>query len=170
MSANQAGTQAMGVQGSAAPSLAGINGWLLLPAVGMPLGALLYVINIIQSLVFRFSSDYADVASQYGGVGLLTTFELLGKIGLFIYLCIIAYTFYKQKKNVPKRVITYLIASLIFAAIRFVWGIIIFGMDDESVLISLLRSTGIIGAIVAPAVWIPYFKKSQRVKLTFVNA
>lgn len=155
--------------GTKTAQLTGIQGWLILPAIGLPLGLLLYAVNIIQSFVFWFSSDYRDVAGQYGGVWFLTAFEILGKISLFIYLCFLLRAFYKQKKSVPKRVIIYFITSVVFAAIRFGWGLAIFGVEDEAVFLSLLRSTGIVGIIISSAVWITYFKRSERVKLTFVK-
>lgn len=147
----------------------GIGGWLILPAIGLALSPILSVVGIIQQVDLLSSSQYASAVSQYPGLGPLTHFELLGKLVLFVFVCVVAYSFFKKKSTAPRNITSYLLAVLAFGVARFVWGLAIFGGDDALVLVSLLQSTNIIGLGLASAIWIPYFRESKRVKATFVN-
>lgn len=136
----------------------GIGGWLILPAIGLTLVPLISVVHLIR-IVAR--------GLQIVWVGQL--FDLLGKLALFVFVCFVAYSFFKKKRAAPNNIIYYMITAVIFGAIRFVWALA-FGVPDLGmVILWLLRDTYILGFGIASAIWIPYFRMSKRVKATFIN-
>jgi len=139
------------------PKLNGIGGWLVLPAIGLVLGPIIGVVGLISAL-----GIYSDVArAGYGGVYGLEITVLLGLLAFTIYA---ATLFFRKNHNTPRIIITLLIvsvaASVLLLVVESSAGAEIFVVETGK---QLVRD--IIGA----AIWIPYFKKSERVKVTFVH-
>jgi hypothetical protein len=78
--------------------LVGIRGWLILPAIGFVLGAVIGVVGLIASI-----GMYSDVArAGFGGLYALELIVLTGLIGFLIYAAIL---FFKKKKEAPRIII-----------------------------------------------------------------
>jgi hypothetical protein len=139
------------------PQLAGIGGWLILPAIGLVLGAIVSVVSLIASLLLF--SDVADAG--YGG---LYALEILVELGLLIFLIYAATRFFGKRRNAPSTVIALMIAGIVASGLLLVIelgaGAEEFAIESGKVLVR-----GVIGA----AIWIPYFRVSKRVKATFVH-
>jgi hypothetical protein len=160
-----------------------IGGLLLLPAIGLILSPLLYIISIFRQYWFLLdyvvSSDFGMVTSrymlspdfgrvtsrQYPGINLLIGFELFGTIVFFVFVCFVAYSFFRKRYTAPQNVILYLWAQLSINIIHFfIAGFCILRENDYIVIIIFFI---ILSGLVC-AIWIPYFKMSKRVKETFV--
>lgn len=149
--------QAAATEPGADPRLVGISGWLVLPAIGFVLGPIIGVVMFLVAL-----SLYSDVqAAGYGG---LYSFELLVELGLLVFLIYAAVKFFGKKREAPSIIIALLTATVVATGVLLV---IELGAGAEGFAVEsgkqLVR--GVIGA----AIWIPYFKRSKRVKATFVN-
>ena len=77
---------------------------------------------------FLLSPQYESMGSQYSGIGILFGFELLGNLVVFVFLCVVVYSFFKKKNSAPKNMIIYMLAILVYEAIDFVLGIAITGL------------------------------------------
>lgn len=144
-----------------------IGGWLICIAIGLIMNLPIYLFRVLNAFGFLLSPQYESMGSQYSGIGILFGFELLGNLVVFVFLCVVVYSFFKKKNSAPKNMIMYMLATLVYAAIHCVLGISILGTGDKNILIPMFSN--IIGAGIICAIWIPYFRISKRVKTTFVN-
>ncbi len=138
--------------------LSGIGGWLILPAIGLVLSPFLGIIGLLISLS-SFDVNYAAYSMP----------SLIVNAALLVWLCVLAVQFFKKKRTLPNNFIRFMISRTVASLILFIWGILILGSTDELFLISLLRANNFIAQGIAAAIWIPYFKLSKRVMLTFIN-
>lgn len=139
------------------PQLVGIRGWLILPAIGCVLGPVIGVLSLIVSLALF--SDVADAG--YGGIFSL---EILVGFGFLWFHVCVAIRFFGKRRNAPSMFITLLIASIVVTGLLLVIEI---GAGAEQFAIQNVK--GLLRSLVGAAIWIPYFKKSKRVKATFVH-
>lgn len=139
------------------PQLAGIGGWLVLPAIGFVLGPILGV----AMLVVAFGL-YPDVAAE--GHGNLYALELLVEVGLLVFLIYAAARFFGQRSNAPSVIVAFMIASLVASAVLLMVELGAGAQDFAAESVKQL----VRGAINA-AIWIPYFKVSRRVKAAFIK-
>jgi putative ABC transport system ATP-binding protein len=125
-----------------------LGGWLVLAAIGLVLGG---VVNV-PFLIWRFAT--LGAASNPGA------FILLIDAGLTAFLIYAAVQFFAQKRNAPALLIALVIGEVIKQFLLIGAAV---GPDAvES------AKTGLVGTILAAAIWIPYFLVSKRVKRTFV--
>ncbi len=144
-------------QVDASPKLVGIGGWLVFPAIGLILGAIMAVVNFAMSI-----SLFSQVVKA--GYGTYLLIDLCVQICLFAYLIIAAQRFFGKKRSAPETMIrlniAVLVASLFTTALAFV-------MNAEPFLPEEIK--GLIKGVIAAAIWIPYFKISKRCQATFTN-
>jgi hypothetical protein len=138
-------------------TLAGIGGWLILPAIGLIIVPIIGAISLFTGL-----NTYQDVArAGYGGVYAL---ELIVLLGLLVFTIYAAVQFFGKEKNAPKIIIALcyvdIIASLVIPGIELLVGAKEFAAES---------GRGLFRDIVIAAIWIHYFSVSRRVKATFVN-
>ncbi len=153
--------------------LAGISGWLVLPAIGIVLGL---ICNPIVILLKVFVEEFLHDTKMYLNDNAVAL-DLFGSIALVILLGVVACVFFSRKRSAPALIISYLLAGLSLAAFQFLWNSMCLSgydleeiFDRESCFIPFLSSiAGFISMIMQCAIWIPYFVVSKRVKATFVK-
>lgn len=121
----------------------GIGGWIILPIIGLFVSIFLLLLDISASL-------------EYLSASLVQAAILLDVIllGLVVYSLILIF---KKSKSAPKIFIIFLWVN--FAVAFFTWAIV----QDEDSPVNLFR------VAIASLIWTAYFKKSKRVKNTFVK-
>jgi hypothetical protein len=139
------------------PSLVGIGGWLILPAIGFSLGLLVEGGQFIYAL-----SLYSGVArAGYGGIYSLHIAVVASVLVLGIVAAVL---FFGKKRVAPSVCVALLIAgpvsSLFMIAAYNAAGAGEFAVELVKELVKQL-----IGA----AIWIPYFLTSLRVRFTFTR-
>ncbi len=143
--------------------LSGIGGWLVLPAIGLVLSPILYAVTIVRSFVSGFGYNVFE--------NVLFGILLLIKVGLFVFICILAYSFFKKSKATPHLFARYMQALLGVSCIYFLHGVFIqywkYGLVHSYA--GPLLSSNLIGIAIACAIWIPYFRRSRRVAATFLR-
>jgi len=149
---------------------AGIEGWLILPAIGCVVAPILLIVVIFNNFSVMDTYEYSIVIDRFEGFETLVWFEIIGCFVFLFFVLYLGFRFFTKHPTLPALWITYLWAQLGFSAIRFFWGIAIFGEYAEDVMQELIAGTGIVAAIIGAAIWIPYFMKSERVRLTFAAA
>ncbi|MFL5321678.1 MAG: DUF2569 family protein [Myxococcaceae bacterium] len=134
-------------RGAAAFDVYGIGGWLLIPAIGLVLNllSLLWAVPVSLRLMFGFG-----IGGTLMGLFTLAAMAVGAAAAVF---------FFQKKRLTPKLMIAYYGLGAMGAIIGLMTG---FGIGG-------IRGGGVIYSFVWPAVWIPYFLLSQRVKSTFTN-
>ncbi len=146
----------------------GIKGWLILPVIGLFLTPLLQIFYLGSTFILINSPEWEDVTTP-GREGYHFLFKPsiyieLGFNILFVLFCIyLIVLLFQKKKLFPKVIITYYIITILGDLI--VTSLVnqineSFSVPDVSISIP---------AFISSIVWIIYFKRSKRVKNTFVN-
>lgn len=133
------------------PSLFGIAGWLIMPAIGFAVGPIVGVVYLIISV-----ASFSDVeAGDRGGYAL----QVVVAATLLAFMIYAATRFFGRKYNAPIVIITYLVANLAVSLLFLVTGV-----DDA-------RQAGkqLLRDFITAIIWIPCFLASKRVRTTFVN-
>jgi hypothetical protein len=139
------------------PKLVGIQGWLILPAIGFVLGPIIGVVALVAAVAL-----FSDVErAGYGGIYLL---ELIVHVGLVGFLLYAATRFFRKKADAPSVIITLLLVSLGASAV-----LLVIELSAGAEVFATETGKQLARDIVSAAIWIPYFRVSRRVKATFVN-
>ena len=156
----------------ATPEPSGIGGWLLLPAIALIISPL--------RMIYEFHQTFFDLLRPSVWISLLSTktpnyspvlatvlgWEILANLALFTLTIWLAYLFFKKRKLAPAVFILWIVVS---AALQLADLMLtsLLGLDAQQSntrsIIELVKSG--IGA----AIWVPYFRRSVRVKNTFVH-
>lgn len=149
-----------------------IGGWLILYAIGLVLYPLQTLFSLVTKLLPAvFSENWAALTSPtnpgYNTLWApLVIAELVGSIGFFLASIFIIIFFFQRRHGVPKLVIFFLTANLIFVGADY-FIIHFFLIRTNS--INVDATINFVRTMVAGAIWIPYFMFSRRVKKTFTN-
>ena len=151
--------------------LVGLGGWLILIGIAIAISPFL-ILNTLLSNHLPILTDgtfalltHPSSESYVPGFSLIMSFEMLGNIILMstgFYLMVL---FFKKSKTFPQVFIYYLIGNFLFLFLDSVFGVMVFpssGFDPETV-------GSLLGSLFGIAIWIPYLRRSIRVKLTFIS-
>ena len=126
-----------------------IGGWLLGPLAWL--------------LVALLSTTLAQTFQTLGGQALTTQIlwgvSFITAIAMWYYTLWLTIAFFKRRRCVPKHYIIWLLISVLLAVKAFAFSPVEDGIAVRQLLFTLL----------ATALIVPYFKRSSRVKATFVN-
>jgi len=145
--------------GSATQGPAGIGGWLLLPALHLFMDAFIVFVGIFDVLSRpQAITEGARIASD--------AFTLLSMvIGFFAVYCVMR--LFQKKRNVPALMSWF---YLLILGKLFLSAILTNLYPDMQIPAEFRASImTVFGAAVAAVIWIAYFKRSIRVRNTFVT-
>ncbi len=138
----------------------GIGGWLIIPAIGLPLSVLLNAFALTKEGVLVLSR-----LLQGQGIG-LTAAESFGLVCTLIQLVLVSIAsslFFAARASAPTAFIISMVASLLLHSVDIMLTLAWIGLFDWRV----LPPWGCAYAVVT--LWIVYFRKSKRVRNTFVR-
>ena len=137
--------------------LIGIRGLLLLPAFGLVSSTLLGSVVLFNS--FRMSA--AVTASGYGD---LYEFDLFTGCGQLLLAFYASFRFFGRKRDAPKVMIGMLLANLTLSILSLGMALSYSASPFVMAGVSNFGRSALVAAI-----WIPYFRNSERVQATFTN-
>jgi len=138
-------------------ALVGIAGWLSLLAIGFVLGPIVMAGDLIYSLTLFSAVERAGYAGIF-------TLEFLVEAGLLAFFIYAATRFFGKKQNAPSTCIAVMIVGLVSSGV-----LIVFDIGANAEIFAAENGKALVKGIISAAIWIPYFRVSKRVKLTFVN-
>jgi len=141
-------------------NLEGIGGWLILVAIGLAIAPLRSIHGVYASLRVLYGSQFEHLLSVHRGLAGLILYEAATNTCFLIALATLNYLFYRKKKVFPSLMINYFALQAALILIDHLVTLHFYPHHSASNLIS---------AILAAAIWIPYYLRSERVKATFVN-
>ncbi len=146
---------------------AGLGGWLALVGLGMIVGV------VWQSYSIFGYFSYLSNTYTIPGYSSLLWFEFLIGVAFIGSLVYLIYLYFKKKKNFPKYYVFYLIASIVFALLDWLWVASLQAPTQE--LQKILNDTvtqnssNVSRTVVQSVIWILYMLKSKQVKATFIE-
>ncbi|MCD5322224.1 MULTISPECIES: DUF2569 domain-containing protein [Pontibacillus] len=152
-----------------------INGWLILVAMGLIFSIVGNVIKIFTTFLPLFEEEtWSEITTK--GTDLYAPFlgttiivESIVQILLLGFTIFLAVMFFKKHRLVPKLMIYFYIIALVLIVID---NTVAFAILQESEFGQIAYGQlypQLFGAIIGACIWIPYFLKSKRVKLTFTQ-
>lgn len=147
------------IEPAADSKLVGIKGWLILPAVSLILGAIVLTINLITMLAAFFSLVKT-------GNNILSVNEIIVAIILLVLVLYTATRFFARKSDAPYITILLMVVNVFLLGPLF--AVEFYNRYFEGFFTSKNLKV-LMGCVIYAAIWIPYFLKSKRVKLTFVR-
>ncbi|BBQ83692.1 MULTISPECIES: DUF2569 domain-containing protein [Enterobacteriaceae] len=138
-----------------------IGGWLLGPLAWLLVQLLSITITLAKFGYVLLTPHTLALVKEMGGSNmLLLAASFLSFIAMWYYTLWLTIAFFKRRRNVPKHYIIWLMVGVLLAVKAFAFSPI---SDDLAVRQLLLP-------LLAAALIVPYFKRSQRVKRTFTRA
>ncbi len=146
-----------------------LGGWLVIPLFGLFTAPVTRIYQVIKELLPAINPSVIDKFTNpesylYNpALAYIIYGEFIFNIAFSIFAVIILYYMFKLKKEAPRLFIIYIIGNLVFIL-----------LDSLSVALVAPAQSGsfftrdMLSAIIAVAIWVPYFLTSDRVKGTFV--
>ena len=137
-----------------------IGGWLLAPLAWLLLTLLSTSLVVVVYFTALLSPETRQALGQQAGQDAIWVYvSLLSAVLMWSYTLWLTIGFFKRQAKVPKHYIIWLLVSVLLVLKSFAFS----PVSDDAIVRQLVFQ------LIAAALFVPYFKRAQRVKLTFVN-
>jgi hypothetical protein len=150
-----------------------IGGWLIPVGIGIVLTPFRLIRDLLETNLFSRGAEWEalttpEAEAYYPWLEPFLNFLMLGQILLLIFSFILVIYFSRKKRLFPRLFIIALIADLIFSLA--IYGFFVYLISTFQSDTSLIEATGELKWVTLRClIWIPYFRKSKRVKGTFIK-
>jgi hypothetical protein len=153
----------------AGAELAGIGGWLILPAIGVALNPFFIAFQCVKFRHEFLMEHWTALTSQSSEFyhpmwAPLLTGEILSNIFLFVLSILLVIVFFQRRRTAVLLCIILLIAHPLIRIVDHIFAVQISSVAHRGLGQS---DTRIVGEIISSFIWISYFVTSRRVKMTF---
>lgn len=137
-----------------------IGGWLLVPLAWLIMTMLTTTLVVAMYLSPLFNPAWRITLFSHGGL-LLTQWgiSLLTATAVWLYSIWVCWLFCRRSRRLPRHYTLWLLVTVLLAVKTFALTPVSDAKASQTLLLSLL----------AAAVFVPYFKRSKRVKATFIQ-
>ena len=137
-----------------------IGGWLIAPLAWLLVALLSASLALLLYTTALVTPHAIQALMSQSALNIATWFvSFVFAIAMWYYTLWLTIAFFKRRKNVPKHDIIGLLVSVLLAVKAFAFSPVSDALAVRQLLFPLL----------ATALMVPYFKRSTRVKKTFVN-
>jgi hypothetical protein len=145
-------------------SLSGIRGWLLLPAIGLVATAVIDIVAAVSNWSYLSGGEIRALEARSFGLRTFVVTDTYLRTVFIALTAVVAAGFFAKRPWARKFMIVWFLVNLAIQ-IRMV-------LSAYSVLNSPFIETAVrdlFAAVVAAAIWVPYFLVSRRVRNTFTR-
>ena len=136
------------------------GGSLILVALGLAISPLRHLDHLFTNLMFLWSSRYQAILAAMPTLPGIILYEAITNTIFVAAMIGLNVLFYRKRKSFPSLMIMYLVGQIVPVAID---ALLVQGFKPAAGLAVF------IGSILPAIILIPYYLRSKRVKLTFVN-
>lgn len=150
---------------SADRGLTGIGGWLILVSIRLATAPLFFLRSLLMVHFPYITSGKHDtyLSAHPANMALIAFEATLGSVFLLLLIAL-NYLFYRKRKSFPSLMILYIATQVAYLLINHLSLVALYPNLSHA-----KDTLNLIGAVISSAIWIPYFLRSRRVELTFVN-
>ena len=145
---------------STGSDLEGIGGWLIPTAIGLGVAPFILLKGIYSDLVVLYGDRFQVGLSQKPGLAALILFESVSNSIFLLAMVSLNVLFYRKKRAFPGWMIAYLAINSTLILLDNLFAL---RYSPHA------QMTGVIRTVVGSLIWIPYYLRSERVRVTFVN-
>lgn len=152
--------------------LQGLGGWLVLVGIGVLLRPFVYAVSLFQGHQAYFNQAvWAALTTPGTGTyrplfSLLAPMELALNVLLLVFGVAIALLYLRKSRHFPGLIQLLLVLEILATAFA-AWSSFALGPVTEAEKSQVIGE--VIRALIVAAIWIPYFRISRRVALTFIH-
>jgi transglutaminase-like putative cysteine protease len=140
-----------------------LGGWPIFIAIGLGFTATAIFISLAEGTYFNLARWDAHIANtNRNAFRVFFTFEVLGNTFLLCYSIFCLILLLNKRDILPRYIIGFYLAGLAFFILEFVFSDIVLKKTSTEAVSPVIR------AVIASAIWIPYFMRSERVAQTFI--
>lgn len=145
----------------------GINGWLILPAIGLCITPITLCIGIWQVATVVFGGSWSVLTtpgspSFHPLYKLLLPAEIVVNVAMLGFVVLLIYLFFSKNHRVPRLMIAFYLINLVVVAVDTLVASQLPGFVWEREVIKDGART-----LLTAVIWVPYFLISKRVANTF---
>lgn len=152
-------------------SIAGLKGWLIFVGMMVCIKPIFILVAIVQSIRIILSNAWVHLtdplfSTYMAGFKLFFISEVCANIALLLFLSWLIALFFRKKYQFKR----YFIVGLVIMPVLLVldtWSAYLMFPTKYVVDFNTYREMGC--SLLAIAIWVPYMRRSKRVKNTFVN-
>jgi hypothetical protein len=150
----------------------GIGGWLILITIGLCIAPLLQLAALFTNHLPIFTNGSWALLTQPGAPAYhplwapTILLELAMNVGFLAMEAVLLVWLFKKSSRFPKAMIAYLLIVFVLVALDYFLANAIPAVAEQN---DAAGRRSFMRAGIACAIWIPYFLRSKRVNLTFVN-
>jgi hypothetical protein len=150
--------------------LEGLGGWLILVGFGLLVRPVIILVLIVQGWSAYFDAQVWHRLTTPGGEFFLENFALVASLELVINIVLLVYSvlllvLYFRKSHLFPGCIQVFFLFAITTGVFAIWSAFALNQGTEDI----ETYKPLMQALIASAIWIPYFRVSRRVKCTFTR-
>ena len=136
------------------------GGWLIVVALSLAISLLLHLHGVYTNLTYLCSSRYQAILAAMPKVSGIMLYEAITNTVLLAAIIGLNVLFYRKRKSFPGLMITYLVGQIVPVLID---ALLVQGFKPAAGMAVFQ------GSILPAMILIPYYLRSERVKLTFIH-